>query len=158
MMALLKGGGVVKMKLSKAGLSAIAAREGFSATRYKDSDGESIGFGHFILLGDSFSEPISKIEGLALLEADAAIAERAVRAFVVVPLSQDQFDALVSFVYNVGANAFKNSTLLRKLNAGDVAGAVAQFAVWNKDRLNGQVITLAELTKRRASEAAQFVA
>lgn len=69
-----------------------------------------------------------------------------------VALTQDQFDALVDFVFNVGCGAFKSSTLLRKLNAGDFAGADDQFAVWNK--IKG--VLSKGLDNRRAAEDALF--
>lgn len=68
------------------------------------------------------------------------------------PTTQNQFDAVVSFAYNVGTSAFGSSTLLRKHKAGDFAGAQAQFARWNKN--DGRV--LKGLTRRRAAEAALY--
>lgn len=152
--AYLEGQSVVNMSLSRDGLDRIAGREGFSATRYKDADGWSIGYGHFIQVGDVISEPISRVEATELLIADAQIAERAVKAYVKVPLSQAQFDALVSLVYNIGANAFKNSTLLKRLNLGDYSGAVQQITVWNRSQ--GAVLPV--LVARRADEVKQFLA
>lgn len=72
---------------------------------------------------------------------------------VMVPLSQNRLDALTSFVYNVGLGNFQKSTLLRKLNSGDYAGAANEFQKWNKAA--GRV--LPGLTKRRADEAALFM-
>ncbi len=72
---------------------------------------------------------------------------------VKVPLTANQLGALTSFAYNLGSGALASSTLLKLLNAGDYAGAAAQFARWNKAR--GK--TLAGLTKRRAAEAALFL-
>lgn len=152
--AIMTGGPNVKMSLSGSGLDAIAQREGFSSYRYKDADGYSIGFGHFIQVGEFFSEPISRVEALQLLSSDAAIAESAVRAYVKVPISRVQFDALVSFVYNVGSGAFKNSTLLRLLNQGDTSGAARQFPNWNKS----QGVVIPALIARRTAEQQQFLA
>lgn len=142
------------MTLSPEGLNAIAMREGFSATRYRDADGYSIGFGHFIKAGERFDEPMNDATARTLLLQDAGNAADAVRAYVKVPLSQNEFDALVSFVYNVGAGAFKNSTLLRELNLGDYSGAAQQFDRWNKSQ--GQV--LPALVARREQEKNQFLA
>jgi lysozyme len=86
------------------------------------------------------------------LRADAQEAVDAVNRLVTVPLNQSQFDALVDFVFNLGAGAFSTSTLLRLLNGGDYAGAAGQFGRWNKD--NGKVV--AGLTRRRAAEAKLF--
>lgn len=87
-----------------------------------------------------------------LLAEDTAWAQAAVRGGVKVPVTQEQFDALVSFTFNVGPAAFANSSLLRKLNAGDCLGAGAEFPRWVRAR--GQV--LPGLVKRRADERALF--
>ena len=79
--------------------------------------------------------------------------EKTVNDSVKVPLSQNQFDALVSLAYNIGSGAFKNSTLLKKLNAKDYAGAADQFLVWNKG--GGKV--LKGLVRRRDAERALFL-
>lgn len=87
----------------------------------------------------------------AFLE-DMAHFENIVRRRVTVRLNQDQFDALVSFVYNCGDGNLSGSTLLRKINAGDFEGAAHEFSKWNKCK--GQV--LAGLVRRRAAEALLF--
>lgn len=79
--------------------------------------------------------------------------EKTVNNSVKVPLSQNQFDALVSLTYNIGSTAFKNSTLLKKLNAKDFTGAADQFLVWNKG--GGKV--LKGLVRRREAERALFL-
>ena len=81
-----------------------------------------------------------------------AIFEKAVTRNVTVQLNQDQFDALVSFTFNLGEGNLKQSTLLQKVNAGDFAGAAKEFPRWNK--AGGQV--LPGLVRRRASEALLF--
>lgn len=86
------------------------------------------------------------------LAADVARFDAGVMARVRVPLAPHERAALVSFAYNVGLQAFGHSTLLRKLNAGDKAGAIREFARWNK--ASGKV--MAGLTRRRAAEAALF--
>ena len=80
------------------------------------------------------------------------LTEQCVERHVEVPISDNAFSALVALVYNIGCGAFSGSTLLRKLNAGDMAGAQTEFKRWNKSRgavLNG-------LTTRRAAEAELF--
>lgn len=84
---------------------------------------------------------------------DLARFERAVSSSVKVPLTQNQFDALVSLTYNIGPGAFKHSTLLKLLNQGDYAGASQQFDVWIK--AGGQ--TVQGLVNRRAVEKAYFL-
>lgn len=88
-----------------------------------------------------------------LLEEDLKRFEANVSGYVKVDLTQDQFDALVSFTYNVGAEAFKNSTLLKKLNAEDYEGAANEFPRWNKSK--GKV--LGGLVKRRNEERKLFL-
>ncbi len=78
--------------------------------------------------------------------------EQTILNSVKVPLNQNQFDALVSFVYNVGQFAFTTSTLLKKLNASDYSGAASEFLKW--DKANGKV--LAGLTRRRKAESELF--
>lgn len=97
---------------------------------------------------------ITKEQSRAFLAADLGNAVSAVREAVKVPLNENQFGALVCFVFNIGGGAFRKSTLLKKLNAGDYAGAEAEFKRWNKS--NGKV--LPGLEKRRADEAALFAA
>jgi len=116
---------------------------------YQDDAGwGTIGFGHKILPGESF-DSIDEAQATAILAADIRAAEDAVNAGVSVPISQAQFDALVFFAFNVGAGAFTKSTLLRKLNAGDAAGAAAEFARWNK---SGGVVSPILIARRDAEE------
>lgn len=87
------------------------------------------------------------------LQEDTTYAGVAVRKYVQVPLTQEQYDSLVSFTFNCGAGALKKSTLLKKLNTGDYCGAGHEFYRWDKaagKRLRG-------LTKRRAAEAVPFI-
>ncbi len=88
----------------------------------------------------------------AALRDDVVRFESAVLRLVRVPLNQNQFDALVSFTYNVGEGALAKSSVLRCVNAGDMAGAARAFALWNK--AGGKV--LPGLVERRAREAALF--
>lgn len=141
------------MQLSDAGLQAIADREGFSATPYWDHKGYSIGYGHLMTLGENYTS-VTQDQARALLMQDAQIAVRAVNSAVSVSLTQNQFDALVSFAYNVGAGAFKSSTLVKLLNQGDYADVGTQMARWNQ--ASGAVN--AALIARRQSETQQFYA
>ena len=83
--------------------------------------------------------------------------EKVVNAVVSVPLTQPQFDALISFVYNEGKGNFESSTLLKLLNQGRYRDAAAQFPVWNKVRIDGVLTLSPGLVARRAAEMAQFL-
>ena len=96
---------------------------------------------------------ITELQASALLMQDVSRFEKGVLEAVKVSLSQHQFDALVSLAFNIGLGAFRASTLVRKLNAGDIAGAAGQFARWNRG--DGRV--LPGLVVRRAAEAALFL-
>jgi lysozyme len=89
----------------------------------------------------------------AYFKHDLAKFEKAVNSSVIVPLTQNQFDALVSLTYNIGAGAFKGSTLLKLLNKGDYQGAADQFPAWKK--AGGKV--LPGLVRRREAERALFL-
>ncbi len=141
------------MKTSERGLFLIKEFEGFSAQVYICAGGKrTIGYGHVLVDGEEYPMGVSIIEADELLRLDVEEAERAVCRLVVVGLSQGRFDALVSFVFNLGAGALARSTLLKKLNAGDVSGAAKEFLRW--DRAGGK--QMAGLSRRRAAEMALF--
>ncbi|CAJ6204157.1 glycoside hydrolase [Burkholderia pseudomallei] len=126
--------------------------ESFVPTPYKDAAGIwTIGVGHAMPTGITIRS-LTLDQGKALLASDLAPCNRAVFSAVPAGLSQTEFDALVHFAFNVGVAAFLNSTLLRKLKAGDRAGAAAEFARWNK--AGGVVV--AGLVRRRAAECELF--
>ena len=146
-------------KVSSAGINLIKQFEGCRLTAYPDpgTGGEpwTIGYGATLIDG----KPVRRGKTITQAEADALLTEDIerhadpVRALLAgMRTTQNQFDALVSFAFNVGVGALKGSTLLRKHMAGDYAGAAAEFARWNK--ANGRV--LAGLTRRRAAEAALY--
>jgi lysozyme len=140
------------MNISQAGIEAIKDYEGVRLKAYDDGVGVwTIGVGH--IKGVKRGDEITMAQVDEFLRADLAEAEKAVNARVVVPLAQGQFDALVSFVFNLGGGAFIASTLLKKLNAGDYDAAADEFLRWNK--AGGRV--LAGLTKRRISERIMFL-
>ena len=137
--------------LSQNGLDLIKGFEGLRLSAYQDSAGVwTIGYGHTgnVKPGDR----ITQAQAEDLLQKDTAWAQQAVRDQVKVPLTQGQFDALTSFTFNLGAGALAKSTLLNKLNAGDYAGAQAEFGKWV--HAGGQV--LQGLVRRRAAEAELF--
>ena len=120
------------MNMSAEELKLLMTAEGFCRHIYRDAAGlETIGYGHRVLPGENFLAGITDEHALALLEGDLAVAETAVERLVQVPLTQGQFDALVDFVFNLGAARLAESTLLKELNASRYAEAANQFARWD---------------------------
>jgi GH24 family phage-related lysozyme (muramidase) len=145
------------MKLSARGLALIAEFEGFVGHGYNDAGRHcTIGYGHLLHHGvcsrAELARTISRRAAKALLDRDVERFERTVDRLVRVSLGQAQFDALVSFTFNVGEGAFADSTLLRKLNRRDFDGAAAEFDRWT--RSGGRV--LPGLVRRRNVEQALF--
>lgn len=144
--------------ISKAGINLIKKWEGFRSKPYLCSGNvATIGFGSTyypngkrVTLQD---KPINEAEAGYMLIIALGRYEKAVNKLVKAVINQNQFDALVSFVYNVGAAAFEQSTLLKVLNAGDYEGAAQQFLRWNK--AGGKVVE--GLTNRRKDEMALFM-
>jgi lysozyme len=115
------------------------------------NDVYTIGYGH---TKTAEKEMVITKEGAeALLLHDLQWVETAIDMYVQVPLNQNQYDALASFIYNVGGTAFRKSTLLKKLNKKDYSGAANEFPRWNKQK--GKV--LRGLTKRRQLEKDLFL-
>lgn len=99
---------------------------------------------------------ITEAEAENLLADDLNEHGKAVHRYVEVPLSQNQYDALTSLVFNIGPANFKSSTLLKKLNAGQYNEVPDQLMRWNKARVDGKLTPLRGLTRRRTAEAALF--
>lgn len=148
------------MQTNNAALALIKEFEGLRLDAYPDpAHGWSvptIGFGHTSAAGAPVVKRgmrITTADAEAILRRDLGQYERAVSSLVKVPLTENQFGALVSFTFNLGAGSLKSSTLLRKLNAGDHAGAAAEFPRWNK--AGGK--TLPGLVRRREAEQQLFL-
>ncbi len=126
--------------------------EGFRAKPYLCPAGvPTIGYGH--TEGVSLADPpITREAAAALLEKDLTVFAAGVARMLAVPVTQNQFDALVSFAYNVGLGNLQQSTLLRRVNAGDHAGAAREFSKWTK----AKGVELPGLVQRRAAERALF--
>ncbi|WP_108453814.1 lysozyme [Enterobacter cloacae] len=145
------------MQTSEKGIALIKQFEGCKLTAYQDSVGVwTIGYG--------WTQPVDGKPIRAGMTIKQETAERLLKTGLVsyefdvsrlvnVGLTQGQFDALVSFTYNLGARSLSTSTLLRKLNAGDYAGAADEFLRWNK--AGGKVLN--GLTRRREAERALFL-
>jgi len=147
------------LHISENGLDFIKRKEGFRSGAYQDSVGVwTIGYGTTAAaLGRQISpnETITLEKATELLKHHISSSyETAVNKYVRNNITQGEFDALVSFVYNLGSGSFKSSTLLKKLNSGDHEGAASEFLRW--DKAGGKV--LAGLTKRREEEKNMFLA
>jgi lysozyme len=126
--------------------------EGYSDKPYRDAGGYSVGYGHYLGTNPGSVGVITRQQAEDWLLQDATEAAKSVRRGVKVPLTQNQFDALVSFAYNLGGDDLLSSTLLKRLNAGDYAGAAAEFARWvySEGKVNAGLVT------RRNRERALF--
>lgn len=147
-----------KMEISMEGLEAIEGYEELRLSPYKDQGGRfTIGWGHRMdtkEIADLVPGGTITAEDAAdLLKADVEDAVNCVNEVCTVNLTQNQFDALVSFTFNVGCENFELSTLLELLNEGNTQGAAAQFTIW--DHVNGKVSD--GLLKRRMEEQKTFL-
>lgn len=147
------------LTISPAGIALIKKWEGWYPKAYKDPVGVwTIGWGTTGVEARP-GRTITKKQGEEFLRRDLEDEQENVRRLVKVPLTQYQFDALVSFAYNAGSGNLSSSTLLRLLNRGNYTGAAGQFIRWNKarSRETGEWLTLNGLTARRKDEAALFM-
>ena len=148
---------VDEMLVSNLGVDLICDFEGKRLVAYDDGVGIwTIGFGTTIYpngirvkKGDTCTEAQAKV----YMQNDLKKFEHAVNDAVNIPLNQNQFDALVSLTYNIGAAAFSKSTLVKKLNAGDIRGAADQFDVW----INAGGKRMQGLVNRRSKEKLLFL-
>lgn len=140
------------MKTGPKGIALIKKFEGWRSKAYKDSVGVwTIGYGHTSMAGSPKVVPgmvITKEEGERILKKDLRKYEKAVQDSVRVPLSQEQFDALVSFCYNVGPGNLRKSSVLKCVNLRKFSEVPSRLMLWNK--AGGRV--LRGLTRRRAAE------
>ena len=142
--------------ITKDGLSLIKRFEGFEPHIYKDAAGyPTIGYGHLLRAGEAefFKNGISEAAGEALLIKDVLYAEQAVLRLIKVPLTDGQFDALVSFTFNLGSGALQRSTLRRKINSEEHDEVPQQLMRWiwaGGRKLRG-------LVRRRKAEAVLYL-
>ncbi len=143
------------MKISENGLVLIKNFENFRSEKYLDVGNKwTIGYGHLIRPDETFDDPISEEEATTLLSQDISTTEEAIDNQVTVPLTQGEYDALVSLVYNWGIGHFERSEGLQKLNKGDYDGAWDEFE--EVDEVGGKII--AGLVRRRNMEEKEWEA
>ena len=144
-------------RISDKGLNLIKQHESLQLDPYRDPSGfPTVGYGH-LLIRDADAdlgqfESVTEEQALELLRQDTGDAERTVNQMVDVPLTQEQFDALVSLVFNIGPGNFQTSSLRRHLNNGDYEAAQREFPKWRKSENR----ILPGLVRRRAEEAELF--
>ena len=144
------------MYISVDGVDLIKEMEGLRLSPYKDISGyATIGYGHKIEPGEKFGT-ITRAQAEALLRKDVQKLSEDITGMVRVDITQGMLDGLGDFGYNVGANALRSSTLLRKLNAYDYKGASNEFKRWNKAMVNGQSVVVLDLVKRRKRDQNLF--
>jgi len=144
------------MKMNAAGVRLVKSFEGWRASAYRDAVGHwTIGYGHTSMAGPPKVHQgmhITRAEGSEILARDLQYFADEIQPLINVPLSDNQFSALVSFAYNVGVGNFRKSSVLKKVNAGQFDKAASRFVLWNK--AGGRVLN--GLTRRRLAEAALF--
>lgn len=149
------------LTLSKDGELFIKEKEGWRSKSYDDGVGVwTIGWGTTRDSNGKKIKPgmeIDTLVGNVWFHRDRKRKEKALRRHVKVNLTQGQFDALLSFIYNFGETNFRKSTLLRVLNEGKYNQAAHEFLRWNKGRINGKLTVMKGLVKRRKEEKEMFL-
>ena len=145
------------LKVSAEGLEHITKWEGLMLKRYICPAGKpTIGVGHVILPGENYQE-ITKEQAIEILAKDVERFEKAVKKHITVSLNQNQFDALVSFIFNTGEGGIINTGVQKAVNSSDFASVPAKLEEWSKFRVNGVMKVNKGLLNRRKSEAQLFI-
>lgn len=146
------------MKISQRGIDLIKRFEEFRSEPYICPAGIwTIGYGHTGGV-DRWTVPICEQTAHDLMIKDLESVQVTICELVEVAINQNQFDSLCSFVFNLGRNNFKRSTLLKKLNAGDYEGTADEFLRWNKAKnQDGQLVVFPGLDARRRAERDLFL-
>ena len=148
-----------ELKTSQNGLEFIAKWEGCILHPYKDIAGlRTIGIGHLIKSDENYPDGtvITKEKALDILSQDVKKCEDAIKQHITVELSQDQFDALVSFGFNCGVGVYSNSGVARALSSGNYDQVPPRLLDWSKANVNGQLTTIKGLYDRRKAEGDLF--
>lgn len=145
-----------RLRTSAEGLELIKSFEGFRETATRLPDGRwTIGYGHVRTAREGLT--INQKDAEDLLTYDLKPVEDAVATLIYAPLMQNQFDALVSLAFNISPAQFRDSDILRNLNAGDFLAAANGFDLWRKARIHGRVMIVDALVRRRAAEKGLFL-
>jgi len=142
--------------ISAHGLALIQELEGFQAEpKQLPTGGWVVGYSH--VRAEEPGEAVNENDAVELLTQDLASYENLVNTLVTQPLTQTQFDALVSFAFSIGAEAFGNSQVLRRVNAGDYVSAACAMDAWRKSDVSGELLIVDALVRRRTAEKALFL-
>ena len=145
-----------RLSVTRQAVDLIKAFEGLRARAARLDDGRwTIGYGHTHTAREGAK--IAERDGEALLLYDLIGVAHTINEHVYTPLNQNQFDALASFVFNVGERAFRGSPTLRRLNEGRPLEAALAMELWRKSDLEGERIIVDALVRRRAAEKALFL-
>ncbi|MBX3430090.1 MAG: lysozyme [Hyphomonadaceae bacterium] len=142
--------------LSASGLALIQEFEGFQAEPKQLPTGGWV-VGHSHVRATEPGEAVNENDARDLLCQDLASYETLVNTLVTQALTQTQFDALVSFAFSVGAEAFGKSQVLRRVNAGDYVSAACAMDAWRKSDVSGELVIVDALVRRRTAEKALFL-
>ena len=148
------------MKLSPAGRAFLEQQEGVVLRVYRDVSGiPTVGCGHVVLPGDHLEvgDEISAQDADNMLAEDVAKCEAAIGQYVKPALSQNQFDALCSLIFNIGVGAFAASTVLKLLNGNSQTPLAEAWCLWDKDVQRGAEVTDPALLARRRREVALYL-
>lgn len=142
--------------VSQTGLALIQDFEGFRAEPAQLPDGNwVVGFSH-VRVGEA-GGVVSETEAADLLALDVAPIERALNKLVTSDVNQNQFDALTSFAFSIGLEAFEQSAVLRRVNSSDLVQAACAMDAWRKSDVSGELEIMDALVRRRAAEKALFL-
>ena len=145
-----------RQKVSRAGVELIKSFEGLRQNAARLPDGRwTIGYGHTFSARENAR--VTQEDADALLRFDLLPIVDSLNNMVLVPLNQNQFDALVSFSFNIGIENFGSSSVLKRINEGRMTEAALAMDAWRSAEFNGQTYVLAPLIRRRASEKNLFL-
>ena len=145
-----------RQKVSRAGVELIKSFEGLRQTAARLPDGRwTIGYGHTFSAREGAR--VTQEDADALLRFDLLPIVDSLNNMILVPLNQNQFDALVSFSFNIGIENFGSSSVLKRINEGRMTEAALAMVAWRSAEFNGQTYVLAPLIRRRAAEKNLFL-
>jgi GH24 family phage-related lysozyme (muramidase) len=144
------------MRTGETGLNLIKGYEGLRmSAHYAPGEHWTVGYGHTSTARHGMS--VTESEAERLLRDDVKPIETVLAETVRAPLNQNEHDALVSLIFSIGEDNWRRSTTLRKINSGDKLAAAQAFELWTKARVNGELVSLDGLVRRRAAEKSLFL-